>query len=117
MSRRTPIDATNPVAGHYRARLRSRGVFVGVRLFHGPPADPLTGEPLDRAWRWQAEINGEPADFDNVWPACAAAPITSHEYANLCRRQAWARIHAPDGAHADPTRKRDPLSTREALPF
>ena len=38
------VDVTTPVAGYYRARLVSGGVRGGVRLFYGPPKDPVTGE-------------------------------------------------------------------------
>lgn len=91
-----------PVAGHYRTKLRSGGVLVGVRLWHGPPHDPVTGEELDRSWRWQADCNGEPVDFDRVWPGCAGDPIGAEEYAYLASLQAWGREHAPTSPEANP---------------
>lgn len=106
-----------PVAGHYRTKLRSGGVLVGVRLWHGAPHDPVTGEELDRSWRWQAECNGEPIDFDRVWPGCAGDPISAAEYRFYAQRQGWAREHAPESSFADPKRKRDPLSIDEPLQF
>jgi hypothetical protein len=113
----TGIDVSAPVAGFYRTKLRGGGMMVGIRLFYGPPLDPVTGEPLERSWRWQAHANGEPIDFHAVWPLCAASPIPEPEYHRLCRQQAWAQQHAPDSAYADPRRKRDPLSSNEVLPF
>jgi hypothetical protein len=113
----TGIDVSTPVAGYYRARLRSGGVWVGVHLYFGPPLDPVTGEELDRSHRWMARANGEPIAFLDVWPMCAASPIPEREYQRLTRQQAWAQQHAPDSAHADPRRRRDPLSTSEILPF
>ena len=50
-----PITDT-PIPGFYRMRLRSGGQPVGVRVWFGPPADPVTGEELDRSWRWQATV-------------------------------------------------------------
>lgn len=106
-----------PAAGFYRYRLGRDTIVGGVRLWKGPPLDPITGELLDRHWRWQALFNGEPIDFERVWPACAGDPITEQEYNRFVARMAWARKHAPDSAHAEPGRKHDPLSTNSVLPF
>lgn len=112
------IDVTEPVAGFYRYRLRSQSVRVGVRIYYGPPLDPVTGEVLDRSWRWQADVNGEPfADFDRIWPDCTGEPITEADYQTFCARQTWARQNAPDSSHAEPGRRHDPLSTKTLLPF
>ncbi|MDR2857260.1 MAG: hypothetical protein LBV50_05370 [Novosphingobium sp.] len=112
------IDVTTPQAGFYRTRLTRGSVRVGVRLHHGPPLDPVTGEVLDRSWRWMADVNGEPfADFDRIWPACAGEPISEQEYRRYCARQDWARDQAPDSAYARPGRRLDPLSTTSPLPF
>lgn len=100
-----------PVEGFYRMRLRSGGVFVGVRIWHGLPLDPDTGEELDRAPRWNAQINGTWSDIEAVWPRCAGEAVTADEYAHLCRMQAWGREHAPDSPFAEPTRRADPLQS------
>jgi hypothetical protein len=100
-----------PVEGYYRAKLRSGGAYVGVRIWNGPPRDPLTGEELDRSWRWQAEVNGEVVDIDDAWPRLAHENITAADYAVHCRQQGWAREHAPDSALANPRRRHDPLTT------
>lgn len=84
--------------------------MVGIRLWHGPPHDPVTGEELDRSWRWQAHANGELIDLDRVWPQCALNPISEAEYQQYCRMQQWARENVPDTAHADPRRKSNPLT-------
>lgn len=111
-------DVSQPEAGYFRFRLRSGGVACGVRIHHGPPLDPVTGEVLDRSWRWQADVNGEPfGDFDRVWPGCTGEPISERQYAEYVMRHVWARDHAPDSAFADPSRKRDALSRSEPLPF
>lgn len=111
------VAIEQPVAGFYRTRLRSGGVVGGVRLWFGPPHDPVTGEELDRSHRWQAEFDGDPVDFDHVWPTCAGSPITETEYRALVARRAWARENAPGSAHADPVKRYDPLSDQTPLPF
>lgn len=111
-------DVSRPVAGFFRTKLSSRSVAVGVRIHYGPPLDPVTGEEIDRSWRWQAEVNGEPyGDFDRVWPACAGEPISEQRYREYCERQRWARENAPNSSHAEPGRPHDPLSTDTLLPF
>lgn len=111
------IDVERPVAGHYRLRLRSGAIAGAVRIWHGPPHDPDTGEEMDRGWRWQAEFLGSPIAFDRCWPTCAGSPIAEQEYAQLCQRKQWAERHAPNSSYADPMKKRDPLDRNEPLPF
>jgi hypothetical protein len=113
---RAPVAATGfspdvPVAGLYKMRLVSGGVNVAVRIWFGPPNDPVTGEELDRGWRWQATGNGDPLDLDRAWPKCADAPIPQAEYDYLCGLQAWARGADPTGAVANPKKKLDLLSS------
>jgi hypothetical protein len=96
-----------PIAGFYRLKLIRFGVPAGVRIWNGPPADPVTGEDLDRAPRWQAQCNGDPIDVERVWPQCARDPIDAAEYAHLAERQAWAKTHAPGSALAEPRRRAD----------
>lgn len=105
-------DPDTPTAGYYRMKLRSGGALAGIRIWYGPPADPVTGEPLDRSWRWQAEANGEIIDIERVWPRCADAAISEAEYRVHCAKQDWAREHAPGSALADPRRRHDPLTSQ-----
>lgn len=100
-----------PVAGFYRMRLRSGGVHAGIKVWHGAPLDPETGEEMDRGWRWQALANGSYIDLDRVWPACAREPITEIEYNRLTGLRAWAVQHAPESGIADPTRPLDLLKS------
>lgn len=111
------VDVTTPVAGFFRFRLHGGAVRGGVRIWYGPPLDPVTGEELDRSWRWQAEFDGEPIPFDRVWPACAGEPITEQEYQRFVARKRWAEQHAPDSAYADRAKRHDPLSSSSPLPF
>lgn len=112
------VDVSCPVAGFFRHRLRGGAVKVGIRIHYGPPLDPITGEELDRSWRWMSDVNGEPyGDFDRVWPGCTGEPISEAEYRTYCERQRWARENAPNSSYAEPGRKRDPLSLNEPLPF
>jgi hypothetical protein len=121
-----PVEVTTPFAGYradvptagfYRARVSKDGILAGVRIFHGPPLDPVTGEELDRSWRWQAEVNGEPADIERLWPWCARETISEAQYRVYCGRQTWAKSAAPDSAYASPSRKIDLLSRSTPLPF
>lgn len=107
-----------PEPGHYKIRLRAAGVVHAVRLFYGPPSDPVTGEELDRSWRWQALLDdGSLADFDAVWPKCAASPITEAEWKRYVARCAWAEQHAPESGYADPRKKHDLFDINSPLPF
>lgn len=104
------IDA-DPIPGFYRMRLRSGGVPVGIKIWFGPPHDPVTGEELDRSLRWQAHCNGEYIDIDRVWPKCAAETITEIDYNRHCVKQQWARENVPDHALAKPTKEVDYLKS------
>lgn len=110
-------DVSTPTAGFFRFRLRGGAVAGGVRIYFGPPRDPVTGEELDRSWRWQADFDGEPIDFDRVWPACLKDLITEAEYRQRVGRRQWAETAAPDSAYAQRERRIDPLSTQTPLPF
>lgn len=110
-------DVSEPVAGFFRHRLRSGGVWGGVRIWHGPPLDPVTGETLDRSWRWQAAFNDEPVDLDRVWPNCTGLPIAESEYQFLVSQARWARENAPQSAWAKPSQRMELLDPRNPLPF
>ena len=103
-------DVQEPTAGHYKTRLRTGAHVVGVKIWHGAPLDPVTGEELDRGHRWQALANGAPIEVDRVWPECGRQPITEAEYQYFTGLQAWARQNAPSSPQADPTRKIDLLT-------
>jgi hypothetical protein len=109
------FDASTPVAGYYRFRLRGGAVWGVVKVWFGPPHDPHTGEELDRSHRWQAEFNGDPIEIEDVWPVCAKHPATERDYRVAAKRQTWAQEHAPKSAYADPRARLDPLSA--PLPF
>ena len=103
-------DVSKPEAGFFRFRLSGKSVAVGVEIRFGPPLDPITGEELDRSWRWLAFVNGEAfGDFDRIWPACVSEPITEAEYRTYCARQDWARTHAPESSYAEPGRRHERL--------
>lgn len=110
-------DVSTPEEGFYRFRLGGGTVWGGVRIWYGPPHDPVTGEEMDRSHRWQARFNDEQVDLDRVWPACVGNPITEIDYNRYCQRVEWARRHAPDSAYAERGRKIDLLSTNSPLPF
>lgn len=96
-----------PVAGFYRGRMVRGGVWVTIRIWYGPPHDPITGEELDRSPRWQAERNGELVAVYAVWPYCAGEPISEAEYRFMLADAKWAREHAPGDPKAKPTERPD----------
>lgn len=108
-------SADEPHTGFYQIRMVRGGIFVPVKVWFGPPADPDTGELLDRSWRWQALRNGDLVDVNLVWPFCARFPIDQNEYDYLLARKAWAEQNAPDTPEAQPKMKIDLLNCE--LPF
>lgn len=109
------FDPDTPIAGYYRMRLRSGGVFVGVRIWFGVPLDPTTGEEMDRSLRWQAHANGAYIDLERVWPKCAADAITEAEHDYLTSLHAWGKEHAPNSPQANPHQRINFLTA--PLPF
>lgn len=105
------FDVETPIAGFYAMPLRSGGVRVGIRIWYGPPLDPVTGEELDRSWRWQAMANGSYIDMERVWPKCANSQVDQSEHDYLVNLQGWAEEHDPTGAIANPNQKLNPLTT------
>lgn len=108
------FDVDAPIAGHYRI-WPDGGMASGIRVWFGPPLDPVTGEELDRSHRWQAHENGAYVELERVWPKAAKDPITQAEYEYLVGRVEWGRKHAPDSPQAQPRRKVDLLTA--PLPF
>ena len=112
------FDPSVPVAGFYRMRFGAGTVAFAIKVWFGPPHDPVTGEELDRSWRWQARADdGELLDMERVWPACAKTPISEADYTARCNRRTWAQSAAPDSAYAARGRKYDSLSASTPLPF
>ncbi len=108
-------EADAPVAGFYKTKLSKGGHPVGVRIWFGPPLDPVTGEEMDRSHRWQAHANGRAIDLDRVWPFCGRHQIDEREYRYLAELQTWAERNAPDSPQANPHRRINPLTA--PLPF
>lgn len=111
------ISVSEPVAGFYETQLVMGGPRALIRLWYGPPHDPVTGEEMDRSWRWQALCNEDPIDFDRVWPKCAASPVDQEEVQRMTRRFRWAKENAPDSAYAKPWKKLDPLDQANPMPM
>lgn len=96
------LHVDTPTAGFYAMRLVRNGPLVPVRIWYGPPHDPVTGEELDRSHRYQAELGGKPTDVDRVWPWCAKHPIDEAEYRYMLGVSQWAAEHAPKEPEAQP---------------
>lgn len=106
-----------PEAGFYVMPFKSGGALCAVRIWHGYPLDPITGEELDRSPGWHFDLNGEYqlASIERVWPKCADKKVTKHKYDTVLRRAAWAKKNLPDSAIANPQKASNPLTS--ALQF
>lgn len=91
-------------AGFYQTRLVKGGPFVGVRLAYMPPDDPITGEPLDRSYRWRCWVCGEEIeDQGRIHDiAMTATPISEDRYGYLLSVHEWEVEHRPDLPAASP---------------
>lgn len=103
--------------GYFLGKLVPGGVEVAFYVWLGPPLDPVTLEPLDRSWRWQVAINGEPvldqglySDRDAytagpmIWRAVGCREITEQTYREYSERFAWVKEHRPGLPEAHPER-------------
>lgn len=112
------LSVEHPVEGFYKIKLGKNAIWRGVHLRFAPPNDPLTGEVLDRSWRWQAFLDdGSLVEFDVAWPKCAGEPISQKDFDHFVARQRWAETNAPDSAYADRRKPLDLLSRSNPLPF
>ena len=99
-----------PRPGFFKLRKVRGGPYVGARIVHGPPTDPLTGETLDRSWLWETWIDGalvrspspEPvkAGVFRVW--YHGSEIPEAEYRYLIDDREWCRRNAPQSPEATP---------------
>lgn len=95
-----------PIVGFYRVKLVKNGPWCSARLWYGVPADPLTGEPLDRSPRWQALRAGNECALNDLWPWCHGNEIDKAEYNYLLSVEKWA-VNAPDAPEHDPRKAID----------
>lgn len=99
------LDSEMPEAGCYRVRLRSGAPWSVVRIWLGAPVNPETGEEMsERGFRWQATLNGAPADLYSLWPGCARERISREEHDRLVRQNSTLDEESP---FYDPTRRID----------
>ena len=110
-----PVDANKPIAGFYRMKLVRGGPWLAVKLWHGPPNDPETGEELDRSHRWQALLDGAEVEVWRVWPSCAVEPISESDYGFMLANSAWVKQHSPEEPAANPSQPIDLM--RAPSPF
>lgn len=78
------LDIETPPLGFYRCQLVKDGPYVGVKIWFGPPNDPVTGEPLDRSPRFQADVNGRHYALELIWPNRLGEEISRQQYLALC---------------------------------
>lgn len=103
---------------------RSGRVAVPIHVWYGPPIDE-DGQPMDRSWRWQIEINGvlagdpdapaciagRPVDeLGEIWPHCKRHPIDESDYRFRTDRANWAERYDDRDPFAGTGRKIDPMT-------
>lgn len=108
----------------FKVRYTRGGAWCGLKVWHGLPADPDTGEPLDRSPRWQCEFNGKLSHEPDRWllhfepdgtPVIAGETITESEYAYFAELHSWAAKYAPNDPAANPRQAIDLLTV--PIPF
>lgn len=97
--------------GYYRIRRNAGSVWRPIAIWFGPPLDPVTGEELERSWRWQILFCGRFIwDESLVWPYCKGEPIDRAEYDYLIARLQHAE-RDPRDPYAHPTGRVDWLTS------
>lgn len=99
----------DPKPGFYQRRLVKGGVYVPCRIWLEQDVDEA-GELLDEP-RLLAEVNGEPAEPDDIWSYVAGNPITEQMFRYLVARREWSERYAPRDFVANPRTPIDHLST------
>lgn len=126
-----PTGADALVEGYYLRRGRSGRIDIPVRVWFGPPQDPDNRNLiLDRAQRWQIEINGglygdpdQPVFIDrwpvehysDVWPLGEHSRITRDEYEYRVARADHAALYDPTDPFGVTGGRIDPMTC--TLPF
>ena len=54
-----------------------------VKIWYDQPIDPVTREPLDRSYQWQAMVDHKDVDPYDIWPRVCARPISRAVYLDL----------------------------------
>lgn len=107
------IHADDVQAGWYTRRMVRGGVRVPVEIKLIQIIDPEIGELLEDE-RFEATVDGEPANVTNIWTYCASNPISREEFEFMSKDAAWCRVHAPN----DPkTRVMAPVDLNEMPPL
>lgn len=128
-----PDGADALEAGFYLLKMRRSGrVDVPIRIWFGPPEDPDSRAlpidnrwKLDRAWRWNIEINGvlfgdpdqpvhiagRPVEtLEGIWPEAKAEPIDQPEYEFRVARADYAERWDENDPFGGTGAKIDPLT-------
>lgn len=100
---------------YYRVRRVKAGPLVPCKIWFGPPLDPVTGEEMDRAPRWQVEVSGKLIDdpfsvvhlIGNQEPIIKGEQISKEEFEFLLSDAQWCREYEPDAPEANPTKPID----------
>lgn len=100
-------EPDKPIEGFYEMRLVRGGPWCPVRIWHGMPFDPATGEWCERQEKWRACLNGEQVDVWRCWPGCSGHPISEADYRHMRAAQNYAVTFEADLPAANPHRKID----------
>lgn len=87
--------------GYFTARLVGGGPPVPVRIWLDEPADPETGEPLDRPVVVRAAVAGIERHPHDAWELKKRRAITAADYAFRMAVIAWAERNAPGTPEAN----------------
>lgn len=91
-------------AGYYKLRKTKGGVWVAAELIWGPPEDPITGEALDRSWRWWVKVNGRYDPKMNLYRVTNSPRITKAKHDSMVEVHNWAVENARALPEANPHR-------------
>ena len=108
---------------YFAVRLCKGGPRIALKIYYGPPSDPLTGEPLDRSPRWQVWLSGElqenHADFivhfqPDGSPVVVGEEISAEEHEYLLQLRSYAVEYDATMPESDPKK---PVNLRQMAPI
>jgi hypothetical protein len=98
-----------PQCGFFKRRMVRGGIYVPCKIWIVQDIGP-DGELLDDV-TMLAEVNGDPADPEDIWSYVAGEPISEAEFKYLTARGEWAVRYAPNDPAANPRERIDALTS------
>ncbi len=104
-----PRSTDQPVPGFYSVRLRRGAAPCVAEIRWEQPLDPVTGETLDRSYRYTVRINGVFFyDDATLWKVHDyGRPISRVVHDNHIDRARWALRYDPENPICNPLRRAD----------